>query len=186
MRRSRRKEKNSKGRIIMTKKLVIILTVFFTVLLFGCTKPAEMDKDGNMLKYSFAEIYQSGRQGVFILNSDGTYTPTLSSIPGYKGATAASSLTRYLWYRDTEETNYTKLIPTATPETPLVCIYRSNSALPSSWYLEGYEDKGYTVGVHFHTTDTGELFIEVQNHLADTDAATVIASSSTPDFVMLG
>ena len=165
----------------MYKKILVIATVFFAVFLFGCAKEAEVNKEGNVIKYSFAEIYQAGKQGVFILNSDGTYTPTLSKIPGYKGSTSVSSPTRYLWYRDTEEVNYTNLIPTVTPETPLVCIYRSNSALPSSWYIEGYEDKGYTIGVHFHTTEVGELYLEVQNVLSGTDAAAVIASSATPD-----
>ena len=169
----------------MQKKIlsIVLMVAFIATFFSGCQigKRAQADESGNMLSLTFDTIYAEGRQGIFVMNKDGTYSPVLENVPGYQGATGSSSPKRFIWYVDSEETNYTELIPIATPETPLVCIYRSNAALPANWYLEEYKDKGYTLGAHFRTTEKGELFLDVNEPFEGTNAQGQIALAQTPD-----
>lgn len=169
----------------MQKKIlsIVLMVAFIATFFSGCQigKRAQADESGNMLSLTFDTIYAEGRQGIFVMNKDGTYSPVLENVPGYQGAAGSSSPKRFIWYVDSEETNYTELIPIATPETPLVCIYRSNAALPANWYLEEYKDKGYTLGAHFRTTEKGELFLDVNEPFEGTNAQGQIALAQTPD-----
>lgn len=149
--------------------LAIILMLSFAVSLSACGKDASATKKGGSLSITYDEIEKEGREGIFVLNRDESFTPILADMPGFSGETDKADLTRFVWYTD-NKTNITGLIPTVTPGTPLVAIYDSTEEMPAYWYLEKYKDKGYTIGAHIYLTEEKAMRMVVDDTLASSSA----------------
>ena len=166
----------------MNKRVIgaVLILALVSTSLSGCGAVAGADKNGEMLRLTEKELLEQGRNGIFVLNKDETFTPLVTGISGYQGKTTESSESRYLWYTD-NDINITNLIPVVTKDTPLVIVYTSTSSIPSLWYLEKYEDRGYTVGVHFHTNDLREVYIDVDSSLSGSNAGSILDTANLPD-----
>ena len=173
-----------KTRIYTMKKIKIFIICLVILLLSGCSthsqKGTNATESGSIHRLTLQQVFEEERQGIFVMNGDNSFSPVMSRMPGFKGSTSSADPKRYLWYTD-NEADFTSLIPVVTPETPLVAIYRSNSALPSYWYLEKYEDRGYTVGAHFFKTSNGKAYIDVKGTLSGSSAEKAIAEGAFPD-----
>ena len=73
-----------------------------------------LDKDGNPLRYTYEELEEEGRTGVFVHNADDTFSPAIRTMPGYEGETEEADPARYLWYVETDK-SIDELIPTVIP-----------------------------------------------------------------------
>ena len=128
--------------------LLLILILIFS--LTGCGKDdITISEDGEMLFLTAEEIglgTSSGREGYFVLNEDMTFTPLCSSVYGYEVPRSGSDPARFIWFTN-DTVDISSLIPEVNKDKPLVFIYNSNSSMPSSFSLEKYAFKGYTVGM---------------------------------------
>lgn len=151
----------------------------FSVAGTGCKKKIA-DKDGAALRYSFKDIEDDELEGLFTLNSDDTFSPLPDEIPGFAGETNEASPDRFIWYTDNGE-NFTSLIPTVTPKTPIVIIYNDDSSMPdkNSWYLERYEAVGATIGAHIRLGTDKTMYLSEEDMLAGTSAKKVFKSKET-------
>lgn len=161
----------------MGKKLAIALLIIILIgggvylfLLGGKQKMA--DTNGNKLNYSMDEIAEKGLTGAFVLNPDDTLSPAPAEMPGYAGAIEELDQTRYVWYADTNQ-DISGLIPTASRESKLVIVYNENAEIPEKFYLEKYGFRGYTFGTHFYTDLDKSIYIDSQDSLADSQAASI-------------
>ena len=154
-----------------------MICVLSSIPLAGCKKKIA-DKDGAALRYSYNDIEKKKLEGLFTLNADGTFSPLPSDIEGFTGTTKASSPDRYIWYTDNGE-NFTELIPTVTPETPIVIIYDSDKSMPDkdSWYLERYEPMGPTIGAHVKLGKDKTMYLSEEGILPNTSAEKVFKDS---------
>lgn len=163
---------NKKG---MFKKIVVVLiAAIYISSLTGCGESKKQapvaTKKGELAQYTFEEINTDKAEGIFVMNNKDSFTPLISGIPGFQGITSEANPKRFLWFTD-NEMKVSNLIPTVTPDKPLVAIYNSNSEMPKEWYVEKYEDKGYTVGCHFFLREDKSMFISMKNTLGSTTAA---------------
>lgn len=159
--------------------LLLAFLLMFQYAAAGCKKKIA-DKDGAALRYTFKEIEEEGMEGLFTLNADETFSPLPSNIPGFAGDTTTADPTRYIWYTDNGE-NFTELIPTVTPETPIVIVYNNDSAMPekTSWYLERYEPLGATIGAHVLLGTDKTMYLSESKMLDGTSAQKVFSSRDT-------
>ena len=178
---SHNKTKNKTKNKTSAKAVLLFMSALMFFSLTACgNKNANVSSSGNALNLSFNDIEKEGRQGAFVLNKDETFSPIISDVTGYAGTTEASDPSRYVWYTD-NNTNVSKLIPVVTQETPLVAIYDSNEDLPSSWYLEKYADKGYTIGAHVYLNDTNQMVIQKKDPLDGTSASKTLSQIEGSD-----
>lgn len=164
-----------KNKAICLLLIIAMMAGTFT----GCKKKIA-DKDGAALRYTYEEIEEERLEGLFTLNADGTFSPLPDNVPGYAGATTGEDPTRFLWYTDNGE-NFTSLIPTVTPETPIVLIYNDDKSMPekTSWYLEEYEPLGATIGMHVRLDPDKTMYLCEEEMLDGTSANDVYKSSET-------
>ena len=148
-------------------------------MMTGCKKKIA-DKDGAALRYSYDKIEEEGYEGLFTLNKDGTFSPMPDDVPGFAGRTSDADPSRFLWYTDNGE-NFTNLIPTVTPETPIVIIYNDDKAMPAknSWYLERYEALGATIGAHVKLDPDKSMYLSEEDMLEGTSAKSRFSSKET-------
>lgn len=153
--------------------------LIFSLTASGCKRKIA-DKDGAALRYSFKDIEKEELEGLFTLNEDETFSPLPDSIPGFAGITEKADASRYIWYTDNGE-NFTSLIPTVTPETPIVIIYNDDSSMPdkNSWYLERYEALGATIGAHVKLGADKTMYLSEEDILAGTSAKKTFKSDET-------
>ena len=116
----------------------------------------------------------------YTLNEDETFSPLPDGLPGFQGVTEESTPDRFVWYTDNDE-NFTDLIPTVTPDTPIVIIYNDDSSMPdkNSWYLERYEPLGATIGAHIRLDPDKTMYLCEEEMLPGTSASKVFKSSET-------
>lgn len=158
---------------------MLAFLLLFSTAATGCKKKIA-DKDGAALRYSFRDIESEELEGLFTLNEDKTFSPLPDDLPGFAGATDYADPARFLWYTDNGE-SFTDLIPTVTPETPIVIIYNDNSSMPdkNSWYLERYEPLGATIGAHIKLGKDKTMYLSEEDMLAGTSAKKIFKSSET-------
>lgn len=156
-----------------------MLLLIFTMTATGCKKKIA-DKDGAALRYTYKDIEKDDLEGLFTLNADGTFSPLPDNLPGFAGATDEADPTRFLWYTDNGE-NFTNLIPTVTPDTPIVIVYNDDSSMPekTSWYLERYEPVGATIGAHVKLGTDKTMYLSEEEMLDGTSASKAFKSSET-------
>lgn len=157
------------------KKLFILLMVLFTSLLFtGCDqKIAVSDEDGNPMTYSQEDLGVSnldGKEGFFVLNTDGSLSPVISDFTGYSTCQGESTPDRFLWFTENEY-EIMKLIPVVGKNSKVVFVYNSDKKIPDRFTLEKYAFRGYTVGVHFYRDIDDSMYIETTDALLGTYAA---------------
>lgn len=160
------------------KKAVLLL--FIAMLVFtlpSCHRKTVADKDGAATRYSFNEIEDEKYEGLFTLNSDGTFSPLPEKVPGFDGKTDKADPERFLWYTDNRQ-DFTSLIPTVTSETPIVIIYDSDRTMPdkSYWYLEKYRPLGATIGAHVKLDKDKTMYL-TEDTLKGTSAERVFESA---------
>lgn len=159
-----------------------IASVFLLILVLGAgfmyirskNQPV-LDKDGNPLRYTFEELEEEGRVGVFVHNSDDTFSPAIAMLPGYEGRTEDTSPERYLWYVETDK-SIDELIPTVTKDSELVIVYNIDGDLPESYYLEKYAMKGYSIGAHIYLGDDKTMYLSGDEPLPGSQAETLLKS----------
>lgn len=153
---------------------VIILLVAGFTYIRSKNQPV-LDKDGNPLRFTYEELEEEGRVGVFVHNSDDTFSPAIMTMPGYDGQTEDTDPSRYLWYVETDK-SIDELIPTVTGESELVIVYDIDGDLPESYYLEKYALKGYTIGAHIYLGEDKSMFLSAEEPLAGSQAASFLNS----------
>lgn len=168
---------NKKKILYISFFLILLLTIS---LLTGCGKSATASKDGTSLALTMEEIEKDNRNGIFVLNKNKTFSPVISDLPGFAGETAEAANDRYVWFTD-NSTDISSLIPVATPGTPLVAIYDSTKDMPAVWYLEKYEDKGYTIGAHIFLDEDNTMLIQAADTLSGTSAENELGAASGSD-----
>lgn len=156
-----------------TKKYIrsiLIICIFCGFILTGCGGKEVADQNGNLERLKLKDIEQDG---LYVKNSDNTFSPVINEMPGFDGKTAESKASRYVWYTD-EDANYSNLIPTVTEDNPLVIIYSSNRNMPEDLYLEKYASKGWTVGAHISISEDKEIYLSSENTLSNSSANKVL------------
>ena len=155
--------------------VILLLLVLGAGLFYIRSKNAPvLDKEGNPLRYTYEDIEKEGHTGVFVHNTDDTFSPAIRSMPGYEGETEASSPERFLWYVETDK-SIDELIPTVTPESELVIIYDIDGDLPESYYLEKFNLKGYSIGAHVFLGDDKTMFLSDEEPLPGSQAASALS-----------
>lgn len=107
------------------RKYILILTIVTIALLCGCAQKQEVKIS------SLDSIFSSSAFGFYIKDGD-TFTPVAEMEEGDK----------LLW-----KTGDLKC-PELTDKTQLVAVYGSNSEMPDEYYIEQYEDMGWTIGAN--------------------------------------
>lgn len=130
------------------------------------------DKDGNPLRYSFAELEEKGITGLFVHNEDDTFSPAIRKMPDYQGATSEASADRYIWYVESDK-DMDDLIPAVKGGSELVVIYDTDGDLPGSCYLERYSLKGYTIGAHVKIGEDKTMYLRSDDCLPGSQAEAV-------------
>lgn len=164
----------------MKKILLILLLLIFIALGFigyRLAKQPVADKDGNQLRYTFEEIEEEGRTGIFVHNADGSFSPCIAQMPNYQGQTDNTYPERFVWYVE-EDDEVSKLIPTVTKGAELVAIFDQDEQLAETHYLEKYKYKGYTIGAHIEMQDDKTLFLMEEDALAGSQAESVFTTMS--------
>lgn len=163
------------------KKTAVLLVLLMCLLLTACGEDEiTISDDGGMLYLTAEEMglgSSSGREGYFVRNEDGTFTPLCKSVYGYETPNAGSDSSRYIWFTD-DTLDISALIPTVKREAPLVFIYNSNKSMPKSFSLEKYAFKGYTVGMHIERNPDNSLSILSDGGLETSDAGKRIGKIS--------
>lgn len=157
--------------------LFLMLTIILS-LATGCGRSASATKDGKSLSLTYDEIDSEGRVGIFVLNKDKTFSPVIPDMPGYESGNDIPSNARYVWYTD-NQTDVTSLIPVATQNTPLVAIYNSSGEMPEEWFLEKYEDKGYTIGMHVDLDEEKNMLIMTEDTLDGSSANKAVSNMTS-------
>lgn len=133
-----------------------------------------LENGENTVRYTFEELDEMGQTGVFVHNSDGTFSPAIRSMPNYEGETDDTLPSRFLWYVESNK-DIDELIPTVTSDGELVIVYNMDGDLPSSYYLEKYALRGYTIGAHVYLESTKSMFLGSKDTLSGSQAADTLA-----------
>jgi len=161
----------------MRRILLILLVILIAAggfFAYRFTKQPMADKDGNQLRMTMEEIEEEGRTGIFVLNKDDTFSPCISQMPNYQGATTDYSADRFVWYVE-EDDEVSKLIPTVTDDAELVAIFDKDDQLPETHYLEKYKYRGYTIGAHINIVGDKTLYLSKEGSLSGSQADAVLS-----------
>lgn len=158
----------------MQRLLVLLMVIFTSFMLIGCEeKIAVSDEDGNPMSYSQEQLGVSsleGKEGFFVLNSDGSYSPLITDFTGYSSGATESSPDRFLWFTE-NDFEIMKLIPVVGRDSKVVFVYNKDKKIPEKFTLEKYAYRGYTVGVHFYRDVDDSMYIETTDALLGAYAA---------------
>ena len=165
-------------------KIILFIMLAFSLLSScGDASVAISDEKGEPIYYTSSDLSISdleGSEGIFILNSDGTFSPIATGFSGYQDSPSGASKDRYIWWTD-NKTCLTKLIPTFTKDSKLVMIYNADTSLPGEFLLEKYKYLGYTVGTHFYRSDDNSMYIMTDDMLEDASASEILLEVSDED-----
>lgn len=154
--------------LAMKKNIILPLLVLIAALILtGCVNNEPVaDEEGNRLYITGEEmgLEGTGREGIFVMNEDGTFSPVINEFEGYQGETSESSPERYIWFTN-NSTNLSDLIPTVGKNAPLVMIYDSDESMPASFTLERYVFRGYTIGCHIYRGPDNSLYFSTDGTL---------------------
>ena len=143
-------------------------------LLTGCGDEEPVaDESGERLYLSADELGldDTGREGFFVMNDDGTFSPVINTFDGYQGDADESTPDRYLWFTN-NDTDISSLIPTATKSNPLVMVYDVDQNIPETFTLEKYLFRGYTIGCHIYKNSDNSLYFSTDDALSSSYAGT--------------
>ena len=160
------------------RKWISLILLFCLIFPFaGCSK-SEPDKDeeGNRLYITGEEmeLEGTGREGFFALNEDGTFSPVINEFHGYQGITTESTPDRFLWFTN-NVSNISDLIPTVTEAEPLVMVYNSDASIPSSFTLERYVFRGYTIGCHIFRKSDNSIYFSTEDTISTSYAGNAMS-----------
>ena len=160
------------------RKWISLILLFCLIFPFaGCSK-SEPDKDeeGNRLYITGEEmeLEGTGREGFFVLNEDGTFSPVINEFHGYQGITTESTPDRFLWFTN-NVSNISDLIPTVTEAEPLVMVYNSDASIPSSFTLERYVFRGYTIGCHIFRKSDNSIYFSTEDTISTSYAGNAMS-----------
>lgn len=169
----------------MSKKILLLLMVFFIIFSYSACKRDQptISKDGDMLHLDEESIEEEGREGFFVLNKDGTFTPLMNTADGYQGETTEKEdlSTRYLWFTN-NNVKISSLIPIVSPSTKLVAIYNTDEAMPSIYTIEKYDFKGYTIGCHIYKEEDDSLYMQTGEPLDSSMASEALSDFTDQDY----
>lgn len=165
----------------MMKKLSAALLCLALIFVFSSCAEEEpiADEEGQMMFITADEIglTAEGREGFFVKNEDGTFTPIMNQLTGYQGVSEEASPVRYLWFTN-NQINLSNLIPVVTEESPLVMIYDHDKNMPQTYYLEKYAYRGYTIGCHIYREPDNSLYFSTEGYLSTSNAGESVSEVS--------
>lgn len=129
---------------------ILISTLCLSCLLTGCTT----DEPKN--SYIIDEIYEDEAYGFYVRNGE-NYIPVTK---------VESDNDLYAWVAGGLK------CPTVDKEHPLVAIYHGNDSMPNEYYINKYENKGWTVGGNF-TIKNGRVYLNTESPCKGSDVADV-------------
>lgn len=169
----------------MSKKIVLAVMTFFMIFSHSACSdsPPTISKSGDMLHLSEEDIYEEGREGFFVLNKDGTFTPLMNAADGYQGETTEKEdlSTRYLWFTH-NDVKISSLIPVVSHGTQLVAIYNTDEAMPSLYTIEKYDFKGYSIGCHIYKDEDDSLYVKTGDTLGSSMASEALKDFTDQDY----
>lgn len=160
-------------RVLALSFLIIVIVV--CIFAYKSMKQPVADKDGNQLRYTYQEIMEENATGIFVLNEDNTFSPAITSMPNFQGATDKASPERFVWYSEATD-DVSRLIPTVTRNGNLVAIFNQDGELSESHYLEKYKYKGYTIGAHIALDENKNMHLFTEECLKGSQAAGVLTT----------
>ena len=110
----------------MRKIKFVCLILLAAILLTGC---AEQEKKE---VYTIDEIYNESAYGFFVMNGDKFYP--LKTIEAHDE--------NVKWAVGEVK------IPKVTKKTPVVAVFKNSSEMPNEYFIEKYNDLGYTLGAN--------------------------------------
>lgn len=167
--------------------IVLILMLLLSTLLCGCgNSDKTISQDGTKMNLTAEKIKEEGRNGFYVLNADGTFTPVMNAAEGYAGDTTETERIheRYLWFTN-NKVNMSDLIPTVSQSTPLVAIFDADDDMPSIYTLEKYIYKGYTIGCHIYRNEDDTLCLDTDNTLSDSSAGEGMEEYDSQEFYLI-
>lgn len=164
----------------MKKSKAIFILLICIFLLTGCNKDEPVkDENGNRLYITSEEmgLESTGREGFFVMNEEGTFSPVINEFDGYQGIAKESTPDRYLWFTNNMD-NLSDLIPTVTKNSPLVMVYDDDRNMPASFSLEKYIFRGYTIGCHIYRESDNSLYFSTEGTLSSSFAGNSMSQVS--------
>lgn len=159
-----------------TIALLVLFLVFFSLCGCGGEEPVE-DDEGKRLYLSGEDMGlkdASGREGFYVRNEDGTFSPVINKFDGYQGVSEQADPARYLWFTN-NQTDISDLIPTASKSSPLCMVYDTDEAMPTEFTLEKYVFRGYTIGCHILRKSDNSLYFLTDDTLDSSYAGEAMA-----------
>ena len=141
----------------MKKIILLIPILIFALLLNSCAEEPKKDV------YSLKEIYDDSAFGFFVKVDDKFYPVALVD---------DNHEETFQWYAG--EAN----IPKVTSKTPLVAVFNLNNDMPDLYYIDKYNDLGYTVGANIGIGEDNEsLWMSTDNTCEGSNAESVFSNN---------
>lgn len=140
----------------MRKIALLLLLVLSIFCLSGC-----VSKEKEKTSYSSVdEIYEDEAYGFYVKTDDG-FVP-VTSIDNDGGLQEET----YSWVKGGLK------CPTVDSKHPLVAVYHGNEEMPEEYFLNKYENKGWTVGGNFIIKD-GRVYLNTERPCKESNVAEV-------------
>ena len=163
---------------LVRKVRLILLMGLMIMACCGCNINNADPEGTSIVKLTSDEIgllSLEGKQGVFIMNEDNTFSPLVDGFTGFRRAEEASP-DRYLWFTENQQQIKT-LIPKAGSEDKIVLLYNSSDVIPEELILERYSYKGFTIGAHLYASENN-LHLLSDGTLSGSQASGVLSQLS--------
>ena len=146
----------------MRKIKFVCLILLAAILLTGC---AEQEKKE---VYTIDEIYNESAYGFFVMNGDKFYP--LKTIEAHDE--------NVKWAVGEVK------IPKVTKKTPVVAVFKNSSEMPNEYFIEKYNDLGYTLGANIGIgEDDVSLWLNTSNTCTGSDIQTAFSGQGLDDMV---